>query len=129
MSRTFKTDPLWVRMENHKDHRVRVSEVHNHDNGECTLPANVREQINVVELTPCHYMFETHNNARVISGDTGGSRLMALKRKRAERHQAKREVRSLDKDAPTEDQIKYDMMWDVLFEIYEDDDLWGREEK
>lgn len=34
MSRTFKTDPLWVRM--HKGN-IRAYEVHNHEGGECDL--------------------------------------------------------------------------------------------
>lgn len=39
MSRTFKTDPYWVKIKNPERVGAETYAVHNHEKGECDLPA------------------------------------------------------------------------------------------
>lgn len=44
MSRTFKTDPWWVRLERARRYHAGVTESHDHTKGGCTLPGRIARE-------------------------------------------------------------------------------------
>lgn len=93
MSRTYKTAPYWVQLNNPERTKIEVHEYHDHSRGECDLPETPMDQHHSDKRTRCSWDWESNGRNPFCGCDlcTGQSwRKLEAKAKRRKSNERRR---------------------------------------
>jgi hypothetical protein len=117
MSRTKKTDPYWVLLNDPKGHGLSVSEVHDHSKGDCDLPANARDQVTCGgwKHTRCFYIEDSDGRSHFCGCDLCTAQSWRKINNKAERRRSNGLRRNFVSDPN---------YYDDMDDVYEKDTFW-----